>query len=200
MAAGMMRIDLHGKTFGETQVLGPIRMDIGATEAVALVGPSGIGKSTLLRLIAGLDRDFDGSITGVGKLAFVFQEPTLLPWRTARDNITLATDVSPQGADALLTQVGLIEKADLYPSQLSLGQRRRIAIVRAFARQPETLLMDEPFASLDAQTAGAMRGMLADLLRACPTRLILVTHDAQDAKTLADRTIRLAGTPATVCA
>lgn len=198
MAARMMRIDLNGKSFGQTRILGPIRIEIGPTEAVALVGPSGIGKSTLLRLIAGLDSAIDGSITGVGRLGFVFQEPTLLPWRTARDNITLATGTAPQEADALLRQIGLEDKAALYPAQLSLGQRRRVAIIRAFARRPETLLMDEPFASLDADAATAMRAMLADLLRIRPARLILVTHDETDARMLADRTIRLAGSPAVI--
>lgn len=196
----MMRVDLHGKAFGETKVLGPINMEIGATEAVALIGPSGIGKSTLLRLIAGLDLDFDGSISGVGRLSFVFQEPTLLPWRSSRDNIALAADVSLDEADALLVQVGLADKASLFPSQLSLGQRRRIAILRAFARKPETLLMDEPFASLDTETAHSMRAMLSDLLRDRPTRLILVSHDAADVEALTTRTIRLAGSPAEISA
>ncbi len=193
-----MRIDLRGKAFGAVPVLGPIRLEIGEAEAVALVGPSGIGKSTLLRLIAGLDTDFEGTITGTGTLAFVFQEPTLLPWRSVRDNLTLATDITARAADALLAQVGLADKTALYPSQLSLGQRRRVAIIRAFARAPETLLMDEPFASLDAQTAAAMRAMLADLLRARPTRLILVTHDERDAASLACRTVRLSGNPAVI--
>jgi len=196
----MMRIDLHGKAFGEAHVLGRLHIEIDDTESVALIGPSGVGKSTLLRLIAGLDQNFDGSITGVGRLAFVFQEPTLLPWRSARDNIMLAANVSEAEADHLLEQVGLAEKATLYPSQLSLGQRRRIGIVRAFARQPETLLMDEPFASLDPETAASMRTMLSELLRQRPTRLILVSHDAEDVEALATRTIRLVGTPAQIAA
>lgn len=194
----MMRVDLYGKTFGETQVLGRVKMEIGPTEAIALIGPSGIGKSTLLRLIAGLDRDFEGSISGVGRFSFVFQEPTLLPWRSARDNIALAADISAKKADTMIAQVGLENKAKLYPSQLSLGQRRRVAIVRAFARNPETLLMDEPFASLDAEAALSMRSMLSDLLRTRPTRLILVSHDAADVEALATRTIRLAGSPAEI--
>ncbi len=193
-----MRVDLRGKAFGTTQVLGPIKMEVGPTEAVALVGPSGIGKSTLLRLMAGLDRDFEGSISDVGRLSFVFQEPTLLPWRNARDNIVLAADVSVAEADDLLDQVGLADKAALYPSQLSLGQRRRVGIIRGFARKPETLLMDEPFASLDAETANSMRTMLSELLRDRPTRLILVSHDAADVQALATRTIRLHGSPAEI--
>ena len=193
-----MRVDIQGKAFGDAHILGAIAFDVGETEAVALTGPSGIGKSTMLRLIAGLDIDFDGEITGAGQLAFVFQEPTLMPWRSARDNIVLAANVSVVEADALLGSVGLADKADLYPTQLSLGQRRRVAIVRAFARRPQTLLMDEPFASLDVDAATAMRGLLGDLLKARPTRLILVTHDAAEALQLADRIIKLEGSPAVI--
>jgi len=193
-----MRVDVKGKWFGESHVLGAIKFDVGVTEKVALTGPSGIGKSTLLRVIAGLDSNFDGDISGAGRLAFVFQEPTLMPWRSARDNIALASNVSADQANALLASVGLEDKAALFPTQLSLGQRRRVAIVRAFARRPDTLLMDEPFASLDADAAESMRGLLSELLAEQPTRLILVTHDATEATTLADRVVRLGGSPAVI--
>ena len=193
-----MRVDIRGKAFDGQPVLGPIAFEIGVAEAVALTGPSGIGKSTLLRIIAGLDRDFDGKITGAGRLAMVFQEPTLMPWRSARDNIVLAADVSAPEADALLASVGLADKAGLFPTQLSLGQRRRVAIVRAFARRPETLLMDEPFTSLDAESSRGMQELLRGLLSERPTRLILVTHDPRDAEALATRRIHLDGAPARV--
>ena len=193
-----MRVDIRGKAFGEARVLGPIAFEVGPTEAVALTGPSGIGKSTLLRIIAGLDSDFDGKITGAGRLAMVFQEPTLMPWRSARDNVTLAAEVSSAEADTLLASVGLGGKADLFPTQLSLGQRRRVAIVRAFARRPETLLMDEPFTSLDAESSRGMQELLRGLLGERPTRLILVTHDPRDAEALATRRIHLDGAPARV--
>ncbi|MCL4145744.1 UNVERIFIED_CONTAM: hypothetical protein GTU68_065834 [Idotea baltica] len=193
-----MKVDIRGKSFGETRVLGPIRFEVGAAEAVSLVGPSGIGKSTLLRIIAGLDETFEGSVEGVGRVSFVFQEPTLLPWRSAKDNIEIATGVTSARAYELLTSAGLDDKSEMYPAQLSLGQRRRIAIVRAFAREPETLLMDEPFASLDAQSIIEMQNLLLDLLRCRPTRVILVTHDEVQATTLTDRTIRLEGVPAQV--
>lgn len=193
-----MRVDIRGKAFGDVRVLGPIAFEVAATEAVALTGPSGIGKSTLLRIIAGLDRHFDGSVTGAGRLAAVFQEPTLMPWRSARDNITLASGASPEEAENLLASVGLADKADLYPTQLSLGQRRRVSIVRAFARQPETLLMDEPFASLDAESCQSMQDLLRQLLTQRPTRLILVTHEPRDAEALTERRVHLSGSPAAI--
>lgn len=193
-----MRIDIQEKSFGDAQILGAVRIDVGDMEKIALTGPSGIGKSTLLRLIAGLDTDFEGSVTNVGKLAFVFQEPTLLPWRTAQQNLTITTGVSKAEARELLQSVGLADKADLFPTQLSLGQRRRIAIVRAFARQPDTLLMDEPFASLDPDAALGIKSLLRTLLNDRPTRLVLVTHAASEADELADRIVRLEGSPARI--
>lgn len=193
-----MQVDVRRKAFGDSHILGEIGFDVGSTAAVALTGPSGIGKSTLLRLIAGLDTDFDGKITGVGRLGVVFQEPTLMPWRTARDNVMLAANVTSLEADGLLSNVGLQDKLAHYPTQLSLGQRRRVSIVRAFARRPETLLMDEPFSSLDSESAAAMRALLKALLSERPTRLILVTHDAEDALLFADRIIHLDGSPAVI--
>lgn len=194
----MMRVAVQGKAFGDSAVLGPVAFEVGPTETVALTGSSGIGKSTLLRLIAGLDRDFEGSVEGVGRLAMVFQEPTLLPWRTALDNIILAAGVDYEVALHHLASVGLGDKKDQFPGQLSLGQQRRVAIARAFAREPETLLMDEPFASLDLETAQAMRNLLNDLLRQRPARVILVSHDMSEVEHLASRVIRFGGRPATI--
>lgn len=193
-----MKVRIERKAFGGTPVLGRIAFDVGADETVVLTGPSGIGKSTLLRIVAGLDRDFEGSVSGAGRLAMVFQQPTLLPWRSAIDNIVLASGVTAAAAREHLASVGLADRTEHFPGQLSLGQQRRVAIARAFAREPETLLMDEPFASLDVETAAAMRALLSGLLRRRPTRAILVSHDMAEARQLAQRIIRLGGSPAII--
>jgi ABC-type nitrate/sulfonate/bicarbonate transport system ATPase subunit len=128
----------------------------------------------------------------------VFQEPTLLPWRTALDNITQTTRVAEARARSLLAEVGLEGKADLYPRQLSLGQQRRLALARAFAPEPQTLLLDEPFASLDAETADRMLDLTATLLDRVGVSMIFVTHDPAEAIRLKARVLTLNGTPATL--
>ncbi|MGN7869679.1 ATP-binding cassette domain-containing protein [Paracoccus sp. 22332] len=191
-----MRLDLAGKSFAGRPVLGPLRLEVERGQRVAVLGPSGIGKSTLLRILAGLDRDFDGRLDGRDRLAVVFQEPTLLPWRRAIANVTLPTGCPEAEARALLAQVGLSGHEDKFPRQLSLGQQRRLALARAFAARPDILLMDEPFASLDPGTAGRMMDLTAGLLDRSGAGLVLVTHDAAEAARLRAVPIRLAGSPA----
>jgi ABC-type nitrate/sulfonate/bicarbonate transport system ATPase subunit len=193
-----MKIDIRSKSFGGRQILGAIRLTLQPAERVAILGPSGIGKTTLLRIIAGLDRDFQGTVVGADLTSVVFQEPTLLPWRSALENITLTTKVPEDRALALLTDVGLSGKETLYPRQLSLGQQRRLALARAFAPEPSTLLMDEPFASLDADTAGRMLDLTATLLDRAGASLIFVTHDPTEATHLGARGLTLQNTPATL--
>ena len=125
----MIHIHIRQKRFANDTVLGPISFDIATGETVALTGPSGIGKTTLLRLVAGIDSDFEGQIARPDRLAIVFQEPTLLPWRSALDNLTLIhCELSCAEAEAALSDVGLEGKGDLFPGQLSLGQQRRLAL------------------------------------------------------------------------
>ena len=193
-----MRLDLAGKSFADRPVLGALNLAIQRGQRVAILGPSGIGKSTLLRILAGLDRDFHGQLQGGEKLALVFQEPVLLPWRQAVANITLPTGCDQAQACALLADVGLAGHEDKFPRQLSLGQQRRLSLARAFAARPDILLMDEPFASLDPDTAGRMLDLTARLLDRSGAGLILVTHDAAEAARLGAAPIRLAGNPAAV--
>ena len=193
-----MRLDLAGKSFADRPVLGALNLAIQRGQRVAILGPSGIGKSTLLRILAGLDRDFHGQLQGGEKLALVFQEPVLLPWRRAVANITLPTGCDQAQARALLADVGLAGHEDKFPRQLSLGQQRRLSLARAFAARPDILLMDEPFASLDPDTAGRMLDLTARLLDRSGAGLILVTHDAAEAARLGAPPIRLAGNPAVV--
>jgi sulfonate transport system ATP-binding protein len=193
-----MRLDLAGKSFADHPVLGALILAVERGQRVAILGPSGIGKSTLLRILAGLDRDFHGQLQGGEKLALVFQEPVLLPWRRAVANITLPTGCDQAQARALLADVGLAGHEDKFPRQLSLGQQRRLSLARAFAARPDILLMDEPFASLDPDTAGRMLDLTARLLDRSGAGLILVTHDAAEAARLGAAPIRLAGNPAVV--
>ena len=192
----MIRIDIRGKRFGATPVLGPLDLTLEEGETVAVTGPSGIGKSTLLRIIAGLDTDFDGDVTRPDRIAMVFQEPTLLPWRDARRNITLVTGARASDADAALAEVGLGGMETRFPGQLSLGQQRRLALARALSAAPELLLMDEPFVSLDPALAAEMIALTGALLARRRIAAILVTHDMTEAGRLASRVMRLDGHPA----
>lgn len=191
-----MRLDLQGKHFADRDVLGALSLEVRRGQRIAVLGPSGIGKSTLLRIIAGLDRDFDGRLAGEDRLAVVFQEPTLLPWRRALGNITIPTGCAPDLARELMAEVGLAGREAQFPRQMSLGQQRRLALARAFAARPDILLMDEPFASLDAETAARMIDLTAALLDRSGAGLILVTHDPGEPARLGATPVTLSGQPA----
>jgi len=177
-------------------------LSVEAGSFLCLLGPSGVGKTTLLNMVAGLDRDFEGHINFVDKapaavrLAYVFQSPRLLPWRTLLENLLL---VLPPGEEAreeahrLLQELGLAEAAEVYPERLSLGMQRRAALARAFAVKPDLLLMDEPFVSLDEPTADRLRDLLHRLLKRHPATVLFVTHDSREAIRLADRILLLEG-------
>ena len=182
------------------------RLDIAPGEGVALHGPSGVGKSTLLRLVAGIDRNYVGTIT-VGGIAahlapppgFVFQDARLLPWLTATQNVQAAAPtLSRAEAIDLLARVGLADAADLYPRALSGGMQRRVALARALATNAGLLLLDEPFVSLDAALVDDIHGLLADIIAASGATVLLASHNADDAARLATRVISLAGRPARI--
>lgn len=186
---------------GETVVLKDIELDAGGGEFVAVIGPSGCGKTTLLNIVAGLDCDFAGAVSlprrggqDEAVVGCVFQNPRLLPWRTVSQNIRL---VLGDRADAdertgeLLRQVGLADQGAVFPSRLSVGMARRVALARAFAVDPDMLLMDEPFVSLDPQAARGLRVLLLDIWAKRPTTVLFVTHDLREAIMLADRIVVL---------
>jgi len=185
------------------QVLGEVAFAVARGEVVALVGPSGCGKTTLLRIIAGLDRDFQGDIRcprGV-TLAMVFQEPRLLAWRTVEQNVRLAAQHAKESElAALLATLELAAHRNHYPGELSLGLARRVALARAFAVNPDLLLLDEPFVSLDDELAMRLREELAGLVDRRSLMTLLVTHNLAEAIGLADRILFLTPSPARVLA
>lgn len=188
----------------ENHVLGKIEFQVEPGSFVVITGPSGGGKSTLLNIIAGLDKDFDGTIDFASpdqRVAFVFQSPRLLPWRTVHDNIALALppgDPRLANIPELLKRVGLTEAANAYPEMISLGMQRRAALARAFVLEPDILLMDEPFVSLDDPTAQDLRELLVELWSRRPTTVLFVTHDRPEAVMLATRILRLSNGAATI--
>jgi NitT/TauT family transport system ATP-binding protein len=207
MAEVILRLHIESKSFrtdsGELAVLGRIDLALGAREIVALVGPSGCGKTTILRIIGGLDRDFGGTLDWPGaappRTGTVFQEPRLLPWRTVRQNLLLAQQAEdPRLVDALLRTLDLEAFGHTFPNRLSLGMARRVAIARAFAIEPNLVLLDEPFVSLDPAMVARSRDLLLEAWRVRPTAALLVTHDRAEAAALADRILLLSGRPTQV--
>lgn len=186
------------------RVLHAIDLTITPRSFVVLTGPSGCGKSTLLNIVAGLDRDFDGDInlgSPGGRLAVVFQSPRLLPWRTVEENIALALpdgDPRAAGIAPLIEGMGLSEARSAYPERISLGMQRRVALARAFILEPELLLMDEPFVSLDDATAQGLRQLLTVMTEQRPTTVLFVTHDRFEAVQLGTRILRMSQTNATI--
>jgi NitT/TauT family transport system ATP-binding protein len=198
-------VDIAEKRFArpdgsERPVLRDVHFVAPAGRFTCLFGPSGCGKTTLLQLVAGLDREVDGRIAGPeqARIGYVFQTARLLPWRTVRQNLRLVLadpDADWPAVEALLARMGLADVAGQYPGQLSVGQARRIGLLRGFAVRPEILLLDEPFASLDAPTAADLRSLLLELWAERPSTVLFVTHDLQEALALADRIVFLGGTP-----
>lgn len=204
-------VEIASKTFAaaggapERALYRDFRLDVADRSFVALLGPSGLGKTTLLNMIAGVDRAFDGRITfsdGITpRIGYAFQSPRLLPWRTVLQNVTLplpGTAEAHERARDVLAEMGLADAGDVFPERLSLGMQRRVALARAFALEPDLLLMDEPFVSLDEATADKLRELLADLIARHPTTVIFVTHDSREAVRLADRVAVLDGPPVRV--
>jgi NitT/TauT family transport system ATP-binding protein len=190
-----------------------VDLDVAPGEIVVLLGPSGCGKSTILRTLAGLLRqtsgtaEVDGAPVGgsTSRCAMVFQEDALLPWRPARGNVEYAlrlrgVDRAHRRAEAraLLAQVGLEEFAEHLPGQLSGGMRQRVQLARTLATRPRVLLMDEPFAALDAQTRSEMQQLLITVWEHYRTTILFVTHDVSEALLLADRVVLLSPRPARV--
>ncbi|RKR93192.1 sulfonate transport system ATP-binding protein [Micromonospora pisi] len=183
------------RDYGGTVVLDGVTLGIRPGEVVALLGGSGSGKSTLLRVLAGLDPEATGTVVVRGRSAVVFQEHRLLPWKRVGDNVALGLagpDVRDRVRSAL-AEVGLADRERAWPAELSGGQAQRVAVARALVREPEVLLLDEPFGALDALTRLRMQGLLGRLRAEHGFAALLVTHDVDEALLLADRTLVLEG-------
>jgi NitT/TauT family transport system ATP-binding protein len=194
--------------------LGPIDLDVRKGEFVSLLGPSGCGKSTALRLIAGLSAPTSGAVRvahhGVPagrSIGFVFQEPTLMPWTSVRENVRLPlklAQVPREQADArvgeALAQVGLTEFADAYPRELSGGMKMRVSLARALVTDPDILLMDEPFAALDEITRFKLNNDLLALWRNLSKTVVFVTHSVFESVYLSQRVIVMTPRPGRIAA
>jgi sulfonate transport system ATP-binding protein len=186
------------KFYGGQQVLDDVSVQVGHGEIVALVGRSGSGKSTVLRVLAGLSTDHSGERQVTAAPALAFQEPRLFPWRDVRTNVgygltrnRLSRAQVVARADRALADVGLTDRADVWPLTLSGGQAQRVSLARALIAEPELLLLDEPFGALDALTRLSMHTLLQELWRTHGFGVLLVTHDVDEAVALADRVLVL---------
>ncbi len=200
-----LEIDITLKTYpladgGVRKVFDSFSLRIEDGSIVALLGPSGCGKSTLLRIVADLDRHFTGSVKRPpGRIGMVFQEPRLLPWRTVADNLRLASpDLTHDALRDLFAAFELEGHGGDFPGQLSLGLARRASLARAFAINPELMLLDEPFASLDRDLHTRLRRLLAKRIGAQKMTALIATHDLDDALLLADEVIFLEPRPARI--
>ncbi len=203
-----LEVNITRKAFtnaaGERQdVLVDINFVLGAGEVGVFVGPSGCGKSTLLNILAGLDHDYEGRIarSADARIGMVFQEPRLLPWRSVEENVRLA---APQADEAKLSALFEVLELDAhrshFPGELSLGLARRVALARAFAVDPDFLILDEPLASLDDALAARLRDEIAILVDSRSVTTLLVTHDLDDAVHLGDRVFLLSPRPTRILA
>ncbi len=198
----------------EMIVLDNLDLAVSDKEFVCILGSSGCGKTTLLRLIAGLDQEREGQIVLDGeemqgpspKVGFVFQEYSLFPWRSVIDNIAFGLEMNGIGreeryliADRYLDLVGLKQFKNSYPSELSGGMRQRVAVARALALEPVLLLMDEPFGALDAQTRNMLQKELLEIWEKTKKTIIFITHSVDEAVYLADRIIVLTPRPGRIC-
>ncbi len=201
------------KRFGSLTVLDKINFTIGKGELVAIVGPTGCGKTTFLNTLSKLMPATDGAILIDGEeadprrhnISYVFQEPTCLPWRTVRENVAYGMEVKRvpvkermERAQAIMDLVGLTSCADLYPNQVSASMMQRIAVSRAFAVAPDLLLMDEPYGQLDVKLRFYLEDELVNLWRTLGSTILFVTHNIEEAVYVAERILVLSNKPTTV--
>ena len=212
-ALSKIRVHNLTKRFGDLTVLDKINFEIGKGELVAIVGPTGCGKTTFLNTLSKLMPVTDGAILIDGEeanpkrhnISYVFQEPTCLPWRTVRENVAFGMEVKGvplqermERAQAIMDLVGLSSCADLYPNQVSASMMQRIAVSRAFAVAPDLLLMDEPYGQLDVKLRFYLEDELVNLWRTLGSTILFITHNIEEAVYVAERILVLSNKPTTV--
>ena len=205
-----LRLDVDRKVYrrrgmAPLEILRGFHLTVDRDETLCLIGPSGIGKTTILRMVMGLDRDFEGRIQpspSEFRIGPVFQEPRLLPWRTVEDNVRLALPMSERHRPLgdLFENLRLTEWRRRYPGELSGGLARRVALARALVIDPALLVLDEPFVSLDEHAAADLRAAIFGRVARKRLSVLMVTHNIREAVALADRLVLLASRPAEVVA
>lgn len=194
-AAGLAaRVRGLRRSFDDKVVLDGVELDLAQGEFVALLGPSGCGKSTLLRIMADLDHEIDGEVLVARRKAVAFQQPRLLPWKRVWRNVVLgvqglAGNEGRTRAEQVLAEVGLSDRVDVWPKVLSGGEAQRVSLARALVREPDLLLLDEPFAALDALSRLKAQDLVARLWQSHGPAVLMVTHDVEEAVRLADRVV-----------
>ncbi|KND30576.1 ABC transporter ATP-binding protein [Streptomyces acidiscabies] len=190
-----VRVEGLTRSFDGRAVIDDLQLDIRPGEFVALLGRSGCGKSTLLRILAGLDREIEGTVLVPRRKAVAFQAPRLMPWKRVWRNVLLGLPGNPSRdvADKALEEVELGHRADAWPKTLSGGEAQRASLARALVREPDLLLLDEPFGALDALTRINAQRLVGELWRRRGCAVLLVTHDVEEAVLLADRVLVMDG-------
>jgi len=208
----LLRTEQASKTYrsedSSVEALAPIDIAVRPGEAVVLVGPSGCGKTTLLLMLAGLERATEGAVYFDGReldgprreIGLVLQDYGLFPWKTVRGNLELGLKIRKEPIDSseilsMLDELGIADKAELYPGQLSGGQKQRVALGRALILEPKLLLLDEPFAALDTLTRERLQDLVADICRTRKLSMTLVTHNIPEAVRLGEKIVIMSGTP-----
>jgi len=203
----MLTVEHLKKSYGTVEAIGDVSFDVRAGEFVCVVGPSGCGKTTLLKCISGLLEPTAGTVRADGTLALVFQEysRSLFPWMTVRQNVAFPLrrkKIDKREVRSIVEQtlasVGLEHTLNRYPWQLSGGMQQRVAIARALAFKPQILLMDEPFASVDAQTRADLEDLVLQVRRDYEVTIVFVTHDIDESVYLSDRIVVLGPAPTSV--
>lgn len=197
----MLRVEHIEIELMMTPIIKRVSFSLAAGECLCIVGPSGGGKTTVLRAISQLIEVAEGEIINTfQRIAYLFQEPRLLPWRSAADNVRLvAPNAAPQAVDQWFSTLGLAaEDRDKFPHELSGGMQQRVALARALIIEPDLLIMDEPFSALDHQLRQRLQQLIAARIASGNMAVCMVTHDREEALLLGQRIIRISGKPATI--